>query len=341
MTALSRYQRLECDGLWRPAADEQRRDVVVAFGEASLILTDIRSGRPLAHWSLPAVTRRNPGAQPALFTPDADASETLEIEDPDMIAALETVARAVRQGRRVRPRRRPALVAGAALVAVLALAWWVPRAMVEHAERTLPAAARAQIGALVLADLAQSGHPVCGAPLGLRALGRLAERLGAPQLIVLDGPDLPPALALPGGIVALGRPMVEAHDSPEVAAGHVLAVLAALDAGEAPLAAALRHAGPWATFRLLTTGALDPRDLRGHGTARLAEAQTARRGGEAALLARFDAAEVPLAPWAEAAARSDAERLLSAAAARSPGAAPPRPILSDGEWVSLQDICQR
>ena len=339
MTALSKYQRLECDGLWRPASDAQRRDVVVAFGDASLILSDIRSGRPLAHWSLPAVTRRNPGGSPALFTPDADASETLEIEDGDMIAALETVARAVRQGRTVKGRRRPVLVVAVLLVALLSVALWLPRALVAHADRTLPAAARAQIGALMLADLAQSGHPVCGAPLGLRALGRLQERLGAPRIVVLDGADLPPALALPDGSVALGRPMVEAHDSPDIAAGHVLATLAALDAGEAPLAAALRHAGPWATFKLLTTGELEARDLRGHGAARLAQIRASGpRGGTRpdALLRRFDAAGVPVAPWAQATDRADAADLHASAEATPPL----RPILSDGDWVALQDICQ-
>jgi hypothetical protein len=42
MTALKKYQKLESSGLWRDAADAQRREVVVAFGEASLILSDPR-----------------------------------------------------------------------------------------------------------------------------------------------------------------------------------------------------------------------------------------------------------------------------------------------------------
>ena len=70
MTALERYERLESDGLWRPAPGAQRRDVTVSFGNATLVLTD-RAGRPLAHWSMPALERLDGGEGPALYAPDA------------------------------------------------------------------------------------------------------------------------------------------------------------------------------------------------------------------------------------------------------------------------------
>ena len=57
MTALAQYQRLESSGVWRPSPEDRVRDVVVAFGDATLILRDPRSEEPLSHWSLPAVTR--------------------------------------------------------------------------------------------------------------------------------------------------------------------------------------------------------------------------------------------------------------------------------------------
>lgn len=65
MTALNQYERLEAFGVWRETPKAQLRDVVVSFGDATLILTDPRSNVPLTHWSLPAVTRLNPGAMPA------------------------------------------------------------------------------------------------------------------------------------------------------------------------------------------------------------------------------------------------------------------------------------
>jgi hypothetical protein len=338
MTALKKYQRLECGGLWRASAEVQRRDVLVTFGEASLIIADTRSTTPLAHWSLPAVRRQNPGERPALYSPDADAGETLEIEDPDMIGALETVAQALRQGRAPRPRLRRALTGLALAAGAGALLLWLPGALVAHAMRVLPQATQEGIGRAVLEDMARAGHPVCGAPLGLRALGRLQERLGVGRLVVLAGDGVPPALALPGGVVALGQPMIEAHDAPEVAAGHALAAQAAAAADD-PLEAALRAAGMRAVVVLLTTGALPDRALRGHGAARIAAPGAMPRAE--ALLPVFAAAGVPAAPFAHALAPGDAAE-AAALILGDPFAAgpPPRPVLGDGDWVSLQGICQ-
>lgn len=85
MTALKQYERLESIGLWRDDPEAQRREVLVRFGEATLVLSDPRSEVALSHWSLPAVERRNPGVLPALYAPGDDALETLEIDDTDMI----------------------------------------------------------------------------------------------------------------------------------------------------------------------------------------------------------------------------------------------------------------
>lgn len=62
MTALDKYVRLESGGLWRADANAQRRDVGISFGDATLVIADT-AGRPVAHWSLPAITRLNPGTR--------------------------------------------------------------------------------------------------------------------------------------------------------------------------------------------------------------------------------------------------------------------------------------
>ena len=87
MTALEKYVRLESTGLWRPAPGAQRIEVTVSFGDATLVFYDA-AGRPLSHWSLPAVVRLDTGGGPALYAPDSEASETLEIED-ELMACLE------------------------------------------------------------------------------------------------------------------------------------------------------------------------------------------------------------------------------------------------------------
>ncbi|MES2548418.1 MAG: hypothetical protein V4630_01840, partial [Pseudomonadota bacterium] len=95
MTALRKYQRLECGGLWRETPQDQRREVLVRFGEATLVLSDPKSGTAISHWSLPAIERLNKGEDPPIFAPGPEASESLELTDPDMIAALGAVRHAV------------------------------------------------------------------------------------------------------------------------------------------------------------------------------------------------------------------------------------------------------
>ena len=78
MTALKEYQRLEATGLWRETVEAQRREVVVSIGDATLVISDLQD-RPLTHWSLAAIERHNPGENPAIFNPDGDPHETLEL----------------------------------------------------------------------------------------------------------------------------------------------------------------------------------------------------------------------------------------------------------------------
>jgi hypothetical protein len=339
MTALTKYQRLECPGLWRAAPEEQRRDVAVSLGETSLVLVDSRSGVPLAHWSLPAVRRRNPGEAPAIFSPDPDAVESLELDDREMIEALEAVQRSLHDRRQSGIRLRLVITGGILALLVGLTLFWLPEALLRHAVSVLPQPKRAEIGAAIMTDLARNEWVICGAPPGLRALARLQERVvgaGGPQLAVLAGSDAPDAVALPGGIILLGQSMIESGDTPDVAAGHVLA--AQLTAQESdPLYAALKAAGLRSTLILLTTGDLPETALRGYGIARLSA--PAPRPDQDTLLSRFETAQIASTPYAYAVDPTGETTLRLIEADPFRAASPPRPILSDGDWVSLQGIC--
>jgi len=342
MTALLKYQRLECPGLWRAAPEAQRREVVVVLGDASLMLSDPRSGVALSHWSLPAVERRNPGATPALFAPDTGADETVEIEDPDMVEALETVRRAVMAGRKGPTRLRGLVVAGLLAAGLLATVLWLPDALIRHAATVMPPAQRLDLGRAVLADLQGSGLAVpCRGALGQRSLGRLNDRLAAAvpgsRPMVMAGPRALGAHALPGGIVLIGTELLDDPASAESVAGYVLArsLGAALDD---PLLAMLRHAGALATARLLTGGALPGGALDGFG------AQMLSQGPELppadALLALFALAEVPSTPLAYALDPSGEATLPLIEGDPMRAAPAPRPVLSDTDWIALQGICE-
>lgn len=335
MTALTEYQRLESTGLWRPAPGAQRRDVIVSVGEASLVLTDM-SDRALAHWSLPAVLRVNPGGVPALFRPGEDATEDLEIEDGTMVAAIEKVLGAIAR-RRPKPGRLRQVLLLAGLAAVAAVgALWLPGALVRHTALVVPTVQRVAIGEALLAEVRRVAGAPCETAPGIRALGHLRDRLLGPeggQLRVLRA-GIPATAHLPGGVILLNRSLVEDHEGPSVVAGYVLAEAQRAAAGD-PLLALLEAAGPVAAFRLLTTGRLPP-GAPAREAERLLSAPTGPVAA-AALVARFRAAGVSTAPYAYAQDVTGEATLALIEA--DPLLATARPILPDGEWVALQGIC--
>lgn len=342
MTALTRYVRLEARGLWRDLPEAQRREVVVKLGDQSLVLADPRSDVPLTHWSLPAVVRRGAGeggAASVLFAPGEDAAETLELDDAEMIAALDTLRAAVAQAQ-ARPGRLRGVILVGLLAAVVGVAVFaLPDAIVSHTARVLPPATRAAIGEAVLGDLAQVTGAPCTMPGGQAVLDRLGQRLfgaGAPRLrVVREG--VPGALVLPDGTIVLAEAVIATADGPEPAAGFALAA-AARGAAADPLLALLRHAGPVAALRLLATGALPEGAVRGYAP-RLIAAAPAPLDVEA-LLARFRAAGVPASPYAYAEDPTGEATLALIEADPFPAGAP-APLLPDEDWLQLQDICTR
>ena len=332
MTALNKYQRLECSGLWRASAEAQRRDVTVAFREATLVMADPRSQQPLSHWSLPAVQRMNPGETPALYSPDAGASEMLELDDPDMIAALGTV-QGVLERRRPHPGRlRNGIILGVLAVATALAVFWLPGAMSRHAALVLPDATRAAIGQAALKDLLRLTGSPCAAPLGRKAETALAARLasaGVNQIVVVREGVIQ-ALALPGGIVVLNHALVEHAQDAETAAGFALAEALRMQIAD-PMVKLLGYAGPLATARLMATGRLPQGVLDGYAEALLAQSPPPLAGS--LLGPAFRTQNLSLHAYASALQDS----ALDAADPFPAGS--PQPILADRDWVSLQAIC--
>lgn len=327
MTVLAGLDRLESPALWRPEAGAQRRNVYVAIGEAELVVQD-EGGTALSHWSLPALERRNPGAMPARYAPDPDAAEELEIDEPEMVAALDRVVAAVARGRR-RPgalRRAGIWALAAGVLGIAAL--WLPDALRDHARNVMPPAQRVEIGQRMLTELAAGAGPACATRTGTEALATLRARIlptQATTIVVLR--DLPAdALALPGGLIALSDRPLAAQDDPNVAAGHVLA--AALGArARPPVADMLDGLGLVALVRLLASGRIDDAALSARAAA-LMRAPPPLPSPDR-LRAGFDAARLAWTPWAAAAGLPDSPT--------APSDMPP--ALEDTAWQALREIC--
>ncbi len=338
MTALKKYQRLECSGLWRESPQDQRRDVLVRFGDATLILSDPKSGEAVSHWSLPAVERINKGFAPPVFAPGAEAAESLELDDPDMIAALDAVRSAVKAAT-ARPGRLRSLILGGTALAVVVLAvLWVPGALVTHTALVVPAAQRAEIGQRVLDDLARVTGAPCDNQLGLQALAGLAERVFGPVdtpilYVMPEGVDHP--LHLPGDVIILPRRLVEQANGPEALAGAALVERLRSRATD-PIVALLDHAGLSATFKLLTTAGLGDAAITGYGEAALRARPSPLP--DATLIAAFTTAQIPATPYAVAV---DPDGLVTGGLVSGDpykGLAP-SPLIPDESWVALQGIC--
>jgi hypothetical protein len=338
MTALAQYNRLEATGLWREAPDAQRREVLVSLGDATLIISTLTEVA-LTHWSLPAVTRLNPGRQPAIYAPGTDGEERLELEDADMISAIEMVRSAIDKRRPHPGRLRLWIGSGIGALLIGLGVFWLPEALTRQTVALLPPASREAIGNRLLQEIGRLSGPICTNPRGSVALGRLARRTfgeGAPRVAIL--PDsIPDTLALPGGILVANAGLAEDHETPEVLAGYLLAEDVRRTETD-PMLTLLTEAGLGATFRLLTTGEIAAEPLRAHAAALLA--RETPPVAEAALLARFAAANISSAPYAFARDISGETviGLIEADPARGSSAVP---LLSDADWVSLQDICGR
>ena len=339
MTALTEYQRLEASGLWRPDPDAQRTEVIVSIGDATLVITDMQE-RPLTHWSLAAVERANPGKRPAIYHPDGDPGETLELADSekDMIAAIEKLRAAIRR-RRPRPGRLRLLI----LLAILGLVatagtLWIPQALRTHAVSVVPDVKRAEIGAALLRHIQRVTGPPCSAPDGRVALDLLARRIpsakGPGHLIVMrDG--VRSTVHLPGATILIGRSLVEDHDEPDVVAGYLVDGRLRQQNHDA-LADLLQQSSVWASFQLMTTGNLSEDTLRAYAETLLTQPQAPLP--DATLLAGFAEWSVRATPYAYARDISGETTLGLIEADPFAGQTPP-PVMDDANWLRLQAIC--
>ena len=339
MTVKTEYQQLVANGLWRETPDAQRREVTVTIGEETLILSDERA-RALAHWSLPALVRANPGIYPAIYHPDGDPGETLELEETqtEMIRALDKLRAAIDR-RRPHPGRLRLILLVLMLGAVIAGGiFWLPNALRRHAVGVVPLAKRAEIGALLKDEIMRvSGQP-CDWPEGQDALENLVNRV-APQDQQLRVAVVPSAVKgavfLPGRQILLNKTVIEDYDEPDIAAGYIVAELLRAAATD-PLDDFLRFAGARASFQLLTIGDVPSGSLRKYAEHLLTRDRAPLE--TEALLTRFAKAQVRSTPYAFALDVTGESTLPLIDGDPYRAEAPP-PLLRDADWLRLQEIC--
>ena len=326
-TVLEAYQRLEAEAVWRAGAEAQGRNVVVSIGQATLTVSDLNDVA-LAHWSLASLTRLNPGRTPAVFSPGADAPETLETDEAEMVDALERVMGAVRKGGQRRGRLRVLVTLGTVAALTALVTFWLPGALARYAAGIVPEATRAALGARMVGHVETLTGAPCASQTGTMALGKLQTRLfpnGKTRLSIAPS-ALSGAIALPGGYDLVSHKLVEDYETPAVAAAYAVEQDELRDESD-PMVRLLADAGLSSIIRLLTTGEVPESALRKHAEALVgAPLQSV---DIAKVAPRVAQAGLSVAALADA-LQGEAPSGLAAAAA---------PALNDGEWIALQSIC--
>src|SRR5690625_3820854 len=137
VTALDRYAKLEAIGQYHNLHEDGPREVVVSFGERSLIIMSL-DDHPITHWPLASLrSSGDPSKLPIEVAPEGIKDERLLLDDKEMSAAIAEVCpdlyRPPPRPRRRRPRR---LIAGLALIVglpMIALLLWpmVPESLAD------------------------------------------------------------------------------------------------------------------------------------------------------------------------------------------------------------------
>jgi hypothetical protein len=142
-------------------------------------------------------------------------------------------------------------------------------------------------------------------------------------------------LLLPGRQIALSETLLAEQDGPDLIAGIALAERIALEQRD-PMIPLLDYVGLLPTFQLLTTGVLPQEAVAGY-TATLLGQPRAQIAVDV-LMPRFEAAGVATTPYANT-IDPGGERLRKMVEEDPFGTVAPPPLLSDEDWIGLQDIC--
>jgi hypothetical protein len=220
MTAIEKYTRLEALGQWKESPDHTAREVVVSFENATLVLSDVKE-KPLCHWAMAATFRISLDGSNAVYTPDTEGFETLEINDAQMVDAIAQVSSAA-----VTEKPRTHWLRWVFLLLILGTLVTVtvatPALMRSQAVRmTGPESAR-KLGADMISSLSVK---TCREPRAdtARALF-LSRAFPGGRTILLIATDQPHVGVFPGGIVLIGGQILQQLHSPEDLADLVTAL---------------------------------------------------------------------------------------------------------------------
>jgi len=200
----------------------------------------------------------------------------------------------------------------------------------------LPTAARTTIGNDLLSHLVRVAGKPCLTPQARVAIARLENRIlpeGGDIVVLPSG--LQTTNHLPGQIILMSKDIVEDFDTPDIAAGYLIAEKERMGAVD-PIVRLLKNSGFGATIQLLTSGSLPDDVLKAHAESLLTSPLDQLDQNE--LAKAFADHRVPVSPYAYA-LDVTGESVLDLIEAGELTQDDTEPTLTDIDWVALQNIC--
>jgi hypothetical protein len=254
MTAIDKYTRLEALGQWRESPDHPPREVVVSFGNATLLLSDLNEN-PLCHWAMAATSRMSLNDTLAVYTPDTEGFETLEIDDAEMVEAIAQVSRAAVTTTRRTPWLRWVFLAF--IMAIIAAGIKAtPSVLRDQAVRmTGPESAR-KLGTDMLATL---NTDICREPSADTARELFQGRVfpNGRTLLIISRAQ-PQANVFPGGVVVISGDTLQAMQTPYEFAALTIALAAQ---SETAMVQLFDTSSPRELLKYITSGKLSDERL--------------------------------------------------------------------------------
>lgn len=223
MTALKKFDRLESIGLWKKDELAQRIEVIVSFGNSTLVLSD-KNENPITHWSLAAIIRLGSNQDYVVFSVDKDCSESLEINDSTMIMAIDEICLKIQKTRPKHGRLRIFISSIVLIGFILSGIFWLPKATARYAAKVIPETKVEEISALSLKYISQIFGPVCSTVRGERSLRFLEERLlkNSKSRIFITKMEQRKSALLLGGNILISDSVLKNQIGAELLASYVL-----------------------------------------------------------------------------------------------------------------------
>lgn len=219
MTALDKYIRLETIGRWRENPESGTKEVIVSFGNSTLVLSDLEDN-PITHWALAATRLYSDEGARIIYTPDTEAYETLVIEDREMVEAIEQVSRATA----LAPKKQFNWTYLIILIVVLFLslvAYFLPTMLRNQAVNMTSIDSARQISMIMVDKL---DLQVCHDPRADNVMNSLAPSLSRDTRMVITSSDINAAV-LPGNVILMSDKVLQSYPNAETLVDWVNTVL--------------------------------------------------------------------------------------------------------------------